>query len=350
MFRKIFLNGRIEAINKDLVETENRIADFKKKYGIGNFGGETKDKFEQLMVESKGYEQELTAQMVKMYQLNDIEKYVNNFKSNDELIPSTLGVAEPTMGSMIAIHNELALKRQNHMGVGYSSDPYTQKLNDQIIEQRKNILRAVGQLKNNLQTQMEASKRRQDRTKYEMSSLPQKEREFIDIDREARVKANLLQFLLQKREEIQLTLASNRPEVRVIDEPRIGGLVQPVAFQIKLFALLIGLALPIIIDIIIKFFNNTISDRKEVEELTSIPIIGEVLFNKTDKNIVINTKDRSALAEQFRLLRTNAQYLAADKTVQSAMITSYISGEGKSFISLNFAVSVSLTGDRKSVV
>ncbi len=230
------------------------------------------------------------------------------------------------------------------------ADPIVANLNAQIKDIKQNIIRNIRVLKSGYNTNLNQVQSTFGNIESKIAGLPGKERELVNISRQINLKETLYLYLLQKREESQLSLASNINNTRLVDSAFNTGVVRPVAAQIQLFALLIGLAIPTIILVLRDFFNNKLSDRKEIEEGTTVPILGELSYEKYKNNIVIDNKSRTPISEQFRLIRTNIQYMGAEKSVKTILVTSFMSGEGKSFVSLNLASSMGITGAKTVIL
>ena len=154
--------------------------------------------------------------------------------------------------------------------------------------------------------------------------MPEKEKELLRLKRLAGVKENLYLYLLQKREEAQLSLASKINNTRIIDYAIDQGSKTPNRTQIKLLAILIGLILPTCIILLKDFFNNKITDRQQIEAVTTVPVIGELSYVKKKNVLLIDDKSRSAIAEQFRILRTNLNYANNNKRPKCIMVSSFI--------------------------
>ena len=149
---------------------------------------------------------------------------------------------------------------------------------------------------------------------------------------------------MQKREEARLSLASNINNTRVIDFANDLGPQSPNRTQIKLLAILLGIIVPVGVMLMKDFFNSKVTDKKEIEGATAVPIVGELSYYKKRKGVIVDTKRKTPIAEQFRLLRTNLHYAVPSRKLKTIMISSFISGEGKSFVSLNLANSLANTG------
>jgi capsular exopolysaccharide synthesis family protein len=180
-----------------------------------------------------------------------------------------------------------------------------------------------------------------------LHSIPQKERELIDISREQSIKSNLYAFLLQKKEESDLAHASNISDTRIIDNAQASFYpVSPKKSIVYAIALALAFGLPISLLSFKELFNRKILYRKEIEKLTNAPIIGEIVHDKTREAIVIQEGKRTFIAEQFRRLRASLGYLGGKAGKKKILVTSSLPKEGKSFVSLNLALSLALTNKR----
>jgi capsular exopolysaccharide synthesis family protein len=187
----------------------------------------------------------------------------------------------------------------------------------------------------------------------EISQLPETEKELIGIKRRYKLNDDIYTYLLTKRAEAGIAKASNVPDNKILDYAREDNavLISPKRSLNYAIALIIGLLIPILIILMLDFFNDKIVERKDVEETTSIPILGEIGHNNKETDMVVLEKPKSSIAESFRTLRTNIQYFnidMADKT-RVISITSTISGEGKSFCAINLA-SIFALGDKKTLL
>ena len=181
--------------------------------------------------------------------------------------------------------------------------------------------------------------------------MPQKERQLLDISREQATKSNIYAFLLQKREESELSYASAVSDHMVVDNAQSGSTpVSPKPLIVYLMAIVSCMGICFAIITIKESLTGKVLYRHEIEARTSIPIIGEIVFEKTKTPLVIEAGKRSFIAEEFRKLRISLSFLGIDSTHKKILVTSSISGEGKSFIAANLAVSLSLTGKKVVLV
>jgi tyrosine-protein kinase Etk/Wzc len=184
-----------------------------------------------------------------------------------------------------------------------------------------------------------------------LNYIPQKEKQLLEISRDQNIKNGIYSFLLQKREESQLSYANNISDSKVVNYALAGRTpVSPKKTFIYLAALLIGLLAPVVLVGAREMLNNKILYRKEIEALTGIPVIGEIVFNKSKDSVVIEPGKRTFIAEEFRKIRVSLLFLGIDSYHKKILVTSSIPGEGKSFVSANLAISLAMTGKKVALV
>ena len=269
--------------------------------------------------------------------MNALEKYILNSHKYTDIIPATYSITEPTLTKLIEAYNEAVLILQNQLRISTEKDPTVDRLKNNITEIKGNILKNIKSVREGFSIKLSGIDSTHNNYEDLLSALPAKEREFLKLKRQIGVKEQLYLYLLQKKEETEISLTTIINNTKVIDKAMDQGIISPKTAQIRSFALLIGIIIPILVMLLLDFFNTKIMDRKMVEEGTRVPIVGELLFDKRKKSVVINSKSRSVLAEQIRLIRTNLKYMSVDNTNKIILVTSFMSGEGKSFLSINLA-------------
>jgi capsular exopolysaccharide synthesis family protein len=182
-----------------------------------------------------------------------------------------------------------------------------------------------------------------------LSSIPQKERDLVEISRDQNIKSSLYNFLLTKREETALALSASMADSRTIDKAQAYGPIMP-GKKIYVMAVLLALALGVGLVSAKELFKRTVLYRQEIEKYTSVPIIGEISYDKSNEPLVIGDGKRTFIAEQFRNLRTSLPYIGIKAEKKRLLVTSTISGEGKSFIVANLGMSLAMTGKKVVVL
>lgn len=340
-----FLNERIDTVAAELNAVELNAQRFKTNNRINSISAEATSYLGQaIAVDNKKADQ-----VAQLKVLESLENYLIA-GTGEEAIPSSLGISEPTLLSLINTHNTLLLERQRMSLSSTENDPTVARLNAQLKDIRGNLVRNIQVLKSGFNSNLNQVQSTYGNIESKIAGLPGKERQLLNITRQINLKETLYLYLLQKREESQLSLASNINNTRIVDSAFNTGVIRPIASQIQLFAFLIGLVIPTLVLVLKDFFNTKVTDRKEIEEGTSVPILGELSYEKDKRSIVIDSKSRTPISEQFRLIRTNIQYMGAERSVKTILVSSFMSGEGKSFVSLNLASSMAITGAKTVIL
>jgi capsular exopolysaccharide synthesis family protein len=337
-----FVADRVDTVEKELDQLELQAEAFKRVNKITDIDAAGGD----YLTQSHAYDNLQVEQTGTLEMLKALEKYIRESKNYTDIIPSEYGITEATLAGLIAQYNSQVQTYQEQIKISTPKDPILARLEDQITDIKENILKNIQSIKGSYEIKLGQIKSRHTEFDNKLASFPEKEREYLKLKRQIGVKEQLYLFLLQKKEETELALVSSSNDTRVVDPAFSQGVVSPKSDQVKLFAILIGVTIPILIMLLIDFFNNKISDRREIEDGTKIPILGELSFNNTLKSKIVHSKSRSSMAEQFRLIGTNLRYLATDEKCKMILVTSFMSGEGKSFVSINLASSLS-AGNRK---
>ena len=281
--------------------------------------------------------------------LSQVENFVKNKSNSEGIVPSTLGVSDPMLTQLLDKLNTLELEYEKGKATIGENNPRLLEIKDQINRIKPNILKNI----NSQQKSLYAMRNNISSTNSSYNSMlrqvPQKERQLIDISREEQNKRSVYDFLLQKKEESEIAYASTVANNKVVDYAAAGNKpVYPKKMVVYLAALAIFIFLAMIFVTIRESLTGKLMYRHEIESRTGIPVIGEVTYDKSKKPIVIQSGKRSFIAEEFRKLRLSLSFMGINAEHKKILVTSSISGEGKSFIAANLAISLTLTG--KSVV
>jgi tyrosine-protein kinase Etk/Wzc len=260
------------------------------------------------------------------------------------MLPSNIGIENANINSLIADYNKAVLERSKLLLSAGLKNPVVVEYSDKLVDLKQNILYSIRVLQKQLSVSITNIKSlNQDNTNV-FSTIPAKEKILRSIERQQNIKETLYLFLLQRREEASVTKAITTPSVKVVDYAITNfNPIAPMRSIIYLAALLIGLLIPFAIVYILFLLDTKIHSKLDFERLApDIPIVGEIPFIDEDKRI-ISMNDRSVLAESFRILRTNINYLMPIKKEGECPViftTSSIKGEGKTFVSLNLALTL----------
>ncbi|SIT93831.1 GumC family protein [Pontibacter indicus] len=297
------------------------------------------------------YNQQITENEIKLEILKSVESYLQKEENKYELVPTSLDIADPTLGGLIANFNDLQNQRRRLGRSVTESNPVLHNVNEQLEILRLNILENIRNIREGLLVKRRGLQAIARQFESQVRQVPSMKRELTDISRQQGIKEGLYLYLLQKREEAALSQAITPSNSRVLDPAASSGSpIEPQATNIYLMALLAGLAIPFAGIFLRDMLNDTVQELRNVEKGTSTPILGEIGHNESGKMLVITQESRSSSAELFRLLRANLQFAAGGKENKVILVTSSMSGEGKTFFSLNLAASLVMTGKRVIVL
>jgi len=283
--------------------------------------------------------------------INAIETFVKSKdNSPNSGMPSTVGLTDPILPTMLTKLYDDQVQYEKLRSTMGENNPTTLQLRTEIDRIKPGILQNLQSSRDNL----EATKKNLNSTSSgysaQLGSIPQKEKDIIEITREHNIASNNYDFLLQKQEEANLSRLSSLGASSVIDRAQTS--IDPVSPKKKLIyigAILLAFGLAIGVVTLSEIFKRTILYRKEIEAYTSIPVVGEITYHKSKDPLVIGNGKRTFIAEQFRNLRTTLPYIGLNGGRKRLQVTSTVSGEGKSFIVANLGIGLALAG-RKVVV
>ncbi|HEX2848002.1 MAG TPA: polysaccharide biosynthesis tyrosine autokinase [Chitinophagaceae bacterium] len=344
-----FLNERLKAVGFDLKNVEGDVQAFKSSNQITDISSDAK----QFMEMARDIDKQKAESETKLNIVSALERELMINQDNPGLVPSTLGIEEPSLAELVEVHNTLILQReraQKDKELG-PMNPLLVDLKEQVQEVRRKLLANVRNLKSAYLIVLNDISRKETQLKSRIGNVPQLERKLVEIQRNRNVQEQLYGFLLQKREEAAVTLASNIPDSRMIMRARSLGRISPKSKITWAIAVLVGLVVPLVIIITRDFMNNKVGDEQEVRQRVGIPFLGIVShIRRIKSSVIISDKSRSAVAEQIRSLRTAIGFTGKDKEVKTILVTSAQPGDGKSFISINLAASFALLGKKTLLI
>ena len=345
-----FIEERIGIINNELGTTENELAAFKQRAGLTDLSSDA----QLALQESSKYEQQYAENATQINLVTYLRDYINNPDNNDEVIPANVGLSDVNLASAIEKYNNLVVERKRLLRTSSESNPAIINLNTGIEAMRHNVKTTVNSVLKGLQITRNNIDRQSRKYESRISNAPKQEQEFMTISRQQEIKATLYIMLLQKREENAITLAATANNGRIIEEPIPGDIVSPKGKLIYIIALVIGIGIPISIIYLLNLLRFRIEGHTDVEKLTTVPIIGDIPLTDAGKNgtptIAVRENDNNIMAETFRSLRTNLLFIMGDPDKKVILVTSTISGEGKTFMASNLAVSLALLGKKVILV
>ena len=343
-----FIDERIDIISKELGNTEANLENFKRNAGITDLTSEAQI----ALTGNAEYEKKRVENRTQISLLEDLRKYIRG--NEYEVLPSNVGLQDAALVATIERYNEMLVERKRLLRTSTENNPAIVNLDTSIRAMKSNVQATLdGTLQGMLITKADLD-REANRFSRRISDAPGQERQFVSIARQQEIKAGLYLMLLQKREENAITLAATANNAKIIDEAIADDIpVSPKRKIIYLIALVLGVGISVGIIYLIGLTKFRLEGRADVEKLTTVPIVGDIPLtdekNEKDGSIAVFENQNNLMSETFRNIRTNLQFmLQNDKKV--ILVTSTVSGEGKSFISANLAISLSLLGKKVVIV
>ncbi|MDM8155769.1 polysaccharide biosynthesis tyrosine autokinase [Bacteroides gallinaceum] len=342
-----FIDERIRIINAELGTTENELAEYKQRAGLTDLSTDA----QLALKESSEYDKQRAENTNQLRLIGFLRSYIDNPKNRYEVIPANVGLTDDALANVIAQYNELLVERKRLLRSSNENNPMLINLDTSIAATRNTVLTTVENVEKGLQITRNNLDLQASKYQSRISQAPQQERELISITRQQEIKANLYLMLLQKREENAITLAATANNGRIVEEPRLGGLVAPNARNIYMVAFVLGLFFPLAGIYLSRLLRFKIEGRADVERITGASIVGDVPLVALAKEhpIVIRPNENGLMEEVFRNVRTNIQYMLQESQ-KVILFTSTIQGEGKSFNAANLAVSFAFMDKRTVIV
>ncbi|MCG1036546.1 GumC family protein [Polaribacter sargassicola] len=344
---KNFIDERLAIIGKDLSKIQDSVKNFRTKNKISGLSSEG-----EIALENASSNNEQIIELRSELALSEgILKNITN--NSDQTLPPNLGLKDLGISESIIKYNSL-VNRKNNLGLSAGvMNPALIKFKNEVAISKSNLEKSVKYHILSLRAQLEELNKYASVVNKKVSAIPGLEREFIDIARQQEIIANLYSYLLKKKEETAITLAVTASNAKIIDYAYSGGAVSPDVNGSYIKAIFIALLIPVIIIYLKNLLDTKIHTRKDIEDATTIPFLGDIPHDDSKKKIIIGESDvRSSTAEAFRLIRTNLDFMLPSMSKsgtgegKTIFITSTTSGEGKSFISINLASVLSLSNKK----
>ncbi|MDF4201856.1 GNVR domain-containing protein [Maribacter sp. SA7] len=340
-----FIDNRLNTLSAELSEVEMNVAQFKTENELANVELDANTFSEQEI----DYDRKLVDSEIELKVLNSIER--NLKRGDNESTINSLNVSSSNLTYLIDSYNKLQIDRKSLQRTVPENNPRMVDIRDQLSQLKRNILGSLSSSKRSLRNTIASIKDRSDEFAEKKQRIPSMQRQLLEISREQGIKENLFLYLLQKREEAALMVGAKQDNFTVIDKAitdyESGS---PSKKLFVLIALLLALAIPIGIIHLRDLLSTKVKGKKDVEKRTSVPVIGEIAHNKSGKNLIEKGEEVSALAQGFRMMRMNLDFILSKKKVQTVLVTSAIKGEGKTFFSSNMGVALASSSSKVVVL
>ncbi|MFT4061223.1 MAG: polysaccharide biosynthesis tyrosine autokinase [Edaphocola sp.] len=340
-----FIDTRLAVVSDQLGNIEKQIQGFKQRNEVADLGAQAK-----MLIDNTGdYAKQIAQQQVQLQVIESLESYMLENSNNPRVLPASLVLQDPTLTELMAQYNKMLLTRSRLLFGSTESNPIVQNMDAQLRDLRADMLRAIASVKREARAAMASLRSSAGNLEAQVRAVPEKERIALDYGRQQQIRQELYLFLLQKREETAISRSSMVANARIIDAARSERVpFKPKRGMVLAMSVLVGLALPFAFVSLRNAINTRIGTKHETETLSAMPIIGEIGHSDKGHPLAVSAGGREIIDEQFRVLRTNLQFLlraspGSDKVV---LLTSSMGGEGKSFIAINLATVLSLGGKK----
>lgn len=343
-----FIDERLNFISTELYDVEKEVENFRRN----------KDLPTEISTRASEYLRQINVADERLNQLNlkellikQIEAYLVVDTNQYESLPIVSDVFTEEVSGLISEYNQLIFERNQKLEAATAENPAVVTFDEKINFLRGSILNNIIIIKSDLTQSKTQIENKINPIEKQIRSIPAYEREFLQIMRQQQIKEQLFLYLLQKREETALSIAAQVGTSRILDKPSNRGPVSPNRNRILIISMLLGLGIPTGVLLIRELLDNKIYSKQDVERLTSVPFIGLIGKSNEDNVIVVRKASRSSIGEMFRLLRTNLSFLTKKKEGTTVtLITSSVSGEGKTFISINLGITFAYAGKKTILI
>ncbi len=354
----LFINERLRVIEQELGNVDKNISQYRSE----NLLVDEKAASALYLTESNKLSTEILGLNNQLYMTEYIKKYLEDARNSSQLLPANSVIENGDVGSLIADYNNKMLQRNNLVANSSEQNPLVVDMDQSLQSLRQSIVSSLNNQLVILNEQLRSLQKTADKNTSRIAASPSQANYLISVERQQKVKEALYLFLLQKREENELSQAFTAYNTRIITPPNGSWIpVAPKRNMVLLAALMLGLAIPVGIIYLLDILNAKVRGRKDLESL-SIPFAGEIpqvgssplrlSFRKANRRdekpiVVVKSGSRNIVNEAFRVLRTNLEFMCCkDNRCEVVIVTSFNPGSGKSFLTINLAITLALKGKR----
>jgi len=342
-----FIDDRLSSLRDSLGGVEGNLRNFMASNRTFDIQDQAKEYMAGISVSSG----ELRIQEVQLKIINWLIEYISKPENTYKAVPTNLGLSEPQLSLLFSEYNKAQLERESNLKTTMPDNPLIVSLNASLQKIRQNMLQALENVRQATTIARDALLQNSNQLQGQLQSMPGKSMHEMAIQRQQQILQELYYFLLQKKLETSISSASTISNSKVV-EPAVSGNIPISPNQKSLYItyFMIGLIIPAAIIALLEVLNDKVNNRMEIQKVTQTPIVGEVGHSEDEKTLVVTNNSRRFIAEQFRTIRTNLQYITGKNETPVILVTSSFSGEGKSFVSTNMGAVMALAGKRTVVM
>jgi tyrosine-protein kinase Etk/Wzc len=343
-----FVDTSLKSVQHEIDSIQKEKAEFQKANNLIDLENQTQNYFSNLTEADKAVrDQEILSNITEL-----IENYLKDKQNDYRTVPSSLALTDPTLSGRIEEYNKAQLYRagllESHIP---ETNPVVREQNEIIEKLRTDILEAMKNIKASTAVTINSYKERKGLAENGIRSLPPQIKRLNEFDAELNSKMGIYSYLMEKKLATTISKASTLSNSKIVEKSSpVFRPVKPNRRTVQLLAVLIGIGLPALFVFLLEIVNDKVTTRYDIEKITQVPILGEVGHSYSNTAMVVNKTNRGMVAEQFRIIRSNLQYILNKIEKPVIMVTSSFSGEGKSFITTNMGAVMALAGKRTVII
>jgi tyrosine-protein kinase Etk/Wzc len=341
-----FIKEQLDTVKKELGTVERNLQGYREKNRVFDPEQQSILFFNELSESSK----QITDLGLRLKVIEYFIKYITDKKNLYRLVPGTLFIEEPTLIQQITEFNRMQLERETALKTTTTANPLIANLEIGLEKIRNDMLENLDNMRQTYMVALADLNRKSQGANNEIKTIPGKEKELLEVKRQQKILEELFSFLLQKNLETSIASASTISNIKVLEPARVSGPVSPKGKGLYTIALLIGIGIPAGFVLLKEYLNDKVKTRVDVERLTGTPVLGEIGHAEDSRALVVTKNNRQYIAEQFRIIRSNFQYIMPKVEKPVILVTSSFSGEGKSFVSTNLGAVLGVAGKRTVVL
>lgn len=342
-----FINSQLDTVYRELKGVETNLKNYREANQLFNAEAQSSLLFDRLSESNK----EVIKQGVSLQIIDFSIGYLSKKENEYKIISSMLGIEEPSLMEQVSAFNRLQLERETTLKTTGPNNPNVLKIEAAIEKLRRDMIENLQNVRKTRVLALDEVTRQNLDANRILSSIPAKEKQVLEVTRQQLILQELYSYLLQKKLETALASASTISNIKVV-EPAMASKVpiSPNRKGLYIMAIIIGLAVPTGIVFLLEYLNDKVKSKAEIQQATAAPILGEIGHADQAGALVVTSNSRKFLAEQFRIVRSNLQYILPKVEKPIILVTSSFSGEGKSFVSTNLGAVMALSGKRTVIL
>ena len=343
-----FIEEQLYIVEDSLKSVEGRMQQFK----VSNKMLDVNAEFGGVLNNIQDLERNIQSIDFELGYYNSLKNYlITKTDSFEEIVaPSVVGIDDPLFNELVGSLVTISLERRKLLSLVNETHPDVEVLDQQIHRLKENLFENIENLIGNTESRKKENQKKLNSFDKQFSNLPKAESDYTNILREFKLRENLYTYLLEKRAEAGIAKASNVPDNSIVDQAKRGTLIFPKKTQNYTYAIGLGFFLPLGFLVLFHYLNNRVMDQIQLKSLMRIPLLGTIGYSDKNTNLLVAEYPRSLASESFRSLRSALFYIASEKKCKRVLVTSSISGEGKTYISLNLASAMALSGKKTCIM